>query len=210
MVDYDPPIDPAATAAALKAWFNRLSLSLITFTDAQIDAMRAAIEAALPHLTDADGMPLEPQTRIEKRFDGLVDVVLRMEQRLTDLNAKSALAVEARTDRIYRHIHQAFEAMAAEPVTAALETTGPTDYQVWRDALQLAASRCTDDDSRADLVHTAEWFREQLTKPRVQIVNNPDDVPPPGPIPTTAPARCPGCRDESVGARNTRPHNHSI
>jgi hypothetical protein len=55
------------------------------------------------------------------------------------------------------------EAGRAEQVTSTLEvTSGPTDYEVWRDAWNLAAATSSPDFSPGEIRDNAEWFHDLL------------------------------------------------
>jgi hypothetical protein len=79
-----------------------------------------------------------PLKEVGRRLDGMVDVILRMEQRLIELMKSDA----------YQH-----------GVSVLESVTGPTDYELWRDALTLAAKdqggKAITDDA---FVKHARWF----------------------------------------------------
>jgi hypothetical protein len=66
------------------------------------------------------------------------------------------------------------EAEARQIDGRVLETSGPSDYEVWRDALLLAATitgqtrnLVLDDPDRRRFILTADWFMHQLTRGRI-------------------------------------------
>jgi hypothetical protein len=61
----------------------------------------------------------EPSKEVGRRLDGMVDVILRMEQRLVELIKSDA----------YQH-----------GVSVLESVTGPTDHELWRDSLMLAVT----------------------------------------------------------------------
>ena len=68
---------------------------------------------------------------------------------------------ERNAERRHREIiATALARSAATNVLEAITTdVGPSDYEVWRDALQLAVAEAADDDT---LLERAEWFWERL------------------------------------------------
>ena len=151
-------ITPEAVEAAMQAWMS-------TACGSDHSDMRAAIEAALPHLTDT-GEPLAELpptlstadvealgragwTTLEERFDRLERLLhdqwanrFDTAQPLTVLEAELSRSKETR-DRQQWHATLAAEQHTSERLAIRLdqEIAGtPTDYEVWRDALLIAAT----------------------------------------------------------------------
>jgi hypothetical protein len=99
---------------------------------------------------DEQPPPITTTPSIQTRLDGLLDVVLRMEQRVVE---------------------------AIQPIyaTTALEVdSGPTDYEVWRDALTLACRELGNHwDNDGDMLRRAEWWVQKL---RRGSIDQPDGV----------------------------------
>lgn len=122
--------------AADAAWEAYADAQLGAISGGSRTRMRAAIEAALPHLTDA-GEPLAEPTGERWRL---------------------IMEAGTRTARI-------MAGMPEFPAELVTEEVGPTDYEVWRDALQMAAQRLSgraDTGDRREMLALAEWFWERL------------------------------------------------
>jgi hypothetical protein len=167
----------------------------------RLDSMRAAITAALAHLTTLDAVAYERAFQrgvlIGKDEASSESEVFALLAAGIPIPASESTERERNAER--RHREEIARALARPTLVADVEfeTTGPTDYEVWRDALTMAATNVfpiggagddltVETDRKGQITADAEWFWERLGE--VPVRHDPDDTPPPGPIPTTAPA----------------------
>jgi hypothetical protein len=170
---------------------------------------------------------------IESRIDGLVDVVLRQEQRLVEaieptrattapgwlserldqidealasLKQDDAMQVEAVNRAWHRGRNSGLEQGRSEGVELTELDTGPTDYEVWRDALSLATSDIVGEELQTpkfdSVLNRALWFRDQLKRPIRDAPNSEHQ-----PEPLTFSADEPGTDSEVSAIKNAdTPH----
>jgi hypothetical protein len=118
---------------------------------------------------DEQPAPITVAPSITTRLDGLLDVVLRMEQRM-------ATRVDAYADSTQEALGMIDQALTSLPSSAAppIEVDwGPTDYEVWRDALSLTLAGLGTDWAQNDMLHRAEWWVQKL---RRGSIDQPDGV----------------------------------
>ncbi len=117
--------------------------------------MRAALEAALPHLTDT-GVPSAPSTEVDAAYQrGWTSGHAALEV----LEREQAVEAFRRGVEIGRAEQ---EARDLQRIDGILTETGPTDYEVWRDALKIAAISEGPGHSPQTLMANAEWFHDRL------------------------------------------------
>ena len=131
--------------------------------------LTSAIRAALSHLTDT-GLPLVDHDDVARAAirDGYLEATGAVaEAYRAGFRSGRFRAVETNDQAFARGVRIGREEAVSELEPITVEA-GPSDYQVWRDALQLAAIRLGSDGSRDELVELTEWFWGQLTVVPVQ------------------------------------------
>jgi hypothetical protein len=122
--------------------------------DTVLAALQAHVGESLPRLSD-----YAPNLISHMRY--AVDAAVR---HLVDTGALTRTPLIPDPDATAAY-QRGLEAGRAEQVTITLEvTSGPTGYEVWRDALQLAIANINDGESLSleEMLSMAEWFHDRL------------------------------------------------
>ena len=153
------------------------------------DLIREMIEAALPHIPEAQaggGRFTPPQAAIDagvealirSAFDPALVKVERVLRAATPYLAGVEIPEGASTERernAERRHREEIARVLARPVSAE-----PSDYEVWRDALQLAVQRLggrVGNVDRDELLGLAEWFWARLDEVPVRASADDDAEP---------------------------------
>jgi hypothetical protein len=156
----------------------------------QREVLVQLIQAAIPHLTDT-GQPAQCGQIRGREIHETCDCGHRIglhrfelgRMALDDVIVCDPCLAEApveqpigrRLDRLAEKLNGLIELVEGSSYVSALEVdSGPTDYEVWRDALTLAVHRQTaearmvGEAAEADdpeILNSALWFRDQLKRP---------------------------------------------
>lgn len=201
LMDLDPGISPtSAFQGAVRAGLEAVQFALLDTPAARTDCMIDGqwlvdrldqIDAALNDIrgdVHILGYPVDPAAfvHLNQRLDGLVDVVIRSDQRITEKIANVDIRVDAayqrgmreshrlgigsvyrRLDGIQLTLNSIVESSGQQVLGEVVHAdVGPTYYEVWSDALALAVDELRGTTyGDQGLLNRALWFRDQLKRP---------------------------------------------
>jgi hypothetical protein len=169
-------VSDAASRAAAAELLSTFPLSDVSPDVLQL-AAQEAIRAALPYITAQDYDRAFQRGVLIGRGEAKLEMVgpdhMSLE-RLTsgvDIPANQSTERERDTERRHREaIVRSLAVSANAPLEPITVEAGPSDYQVWRDALLIAGNRvlgsviggANPEANRAELIAEAEWFHNEL------------------------------------------------